>query len=171
MATIIGIDPGSQVTGYGVIRSNGQKHLYVASGSIILRGKELPVRLKAIFGALNEIIQQYAPEQAAVEQVFMAKNAHSALKLGHARGAAIVALAQHNLSIAEYSARAIKQAVVGYGDAAKEQVQHMVKLLLNLNQSPSADAADALAVAICHAQTNQTFMKLRQLLLKNGVQI
>jgi crossover junction endodeoxyribonuclease RuvC len=153
MNIILGIDPGSQITGYGVIRSDGQKHVYIASGAIIVRTKTMPVRLVEIFRAISTIIAQYAPQQAAIEQVFMAKNANSALKLGQARGAAIVAMAQQNLPIHEYSARSVKQAVVGYGGAAKEQVQQMVKLLLGLNQIPQPDAADALAIAICHAQT------------------
>ncbi len=153
MQTILGIDPGSRITGYGIIRSDGQRHLYVASGVVKILKQDIGGCLSQIFQGVSEIVQLYHPMQAAIEQVFLARNANSALKLGQARGAAIVAMAIQGLTIAEYSARSIKQAVVGYGAAQKEQVQHMVKLLLNLPKAPSADAADALAVAICHAQT------------------
>ncbi len=157
MQTILGIDPGSRITGYGIIRSDGHKHLYVTSGRLILQADSLPERLAQIHTAISSIIREYQPLESAVEQVFMAKNANSALKLGHARGAAIVALAGAGLSVAEYSARSIKQCLVGYGAAGKEQVQHMVKLLLQLSGTPAVDAADALAVAICHAQSRRQF--------------
>ncbi|HVV67663.1 MAG TPA: crossover junction endodeoxyribonuclease RuvC [Gammaproteobacteria bacterium] len=163
MHTIIGIDPGSRITGYGVIQSDGQKHIYIASGTVKTLNEAIGERLAQIFHGVSKIVQQYQPMHAAIEQVFMAKNANSALKLGQARGAAIVAMATQGLSVAEYSARAIKQAVVGYGAAQKEQVQHMVKLLLNLPQAPGSDAADALAIAICHAQTQQTNLTMRRL--------
>lgn len=162
MNTILGIDPGSQVTGYGIIRSDGQTHSYVASGSIIVRGQDFPSRLAQIFNAIHQIIAQHLPQEAAIEQVFMARNANSALKLGQARGAAIVALAKHPLLISEYSPRSIKQAIVGYGDASKQQIQHMTRILLNLTKVPPTDAADALAVAICHAQT-RTCIRMTQL--------
>ncbi len=165
MNIILGIDPGSRITGYGVIRSDGQRHSYIASGTVVLREEALAQRLVKIFTAINQIILQYQPQQAAIEQVFMARNANSALKLGQARGAALVALAQH-IPVAEYAARSIKQAVVGYGAADKEQIQHMVKLLLNLGQAPPADAADALAVAICHAQTQNTVAIMQRLQIK-----
>jgi crossover junction endodeoxyribonuclease RuvC len=155
MTTIIGIDPGSRITGYGVIRSNGQKHAYVTSGVVKTNGDNLTERLAQIFSSIQTIVQQYRPEEAAIEQVFMAKNANAALTLGQARGAAIVAMANEGLAVAEYSARTIKQSVVGYGAADKTQVQHMIRLLLNIAGTPSADASDALAVAICHAQSRQ----------------
>ena len=113
----------------------------------------MPEKLKRIHNSVVELITQFQPDEFAIEQVFMARNPDSALKLGQARGAAIVAAACHDLPVAEYSARSIKQAVVGTGAAEKEQVQHMVMALLNLSKRPQADAADALAVAICHANT------------------
>ena len=163
MHIILGIDPGSRITGYGVIKSDGQKHTYVACGTVKILKEEIGERLAQIFQGVSEIVRQYQPMHAAIEQVFMARNANSALKLGQARGAAIVAMANQGLTVAEYSARSIKQAVVGYGAAQKEQVQHMVKLLLNLSQAPGPDAADALAIAICHAQTRHTKLALQRL--------
>lgn len=153
MRTIIGVDPGSRITGYGVIQTDGQRHRYLASGCLVIAGASLAEKLQQIFSRLTLIIQQYEPSEAAVEQVFVHRNAGSALKLGQARGAALVALAQHGIPIAEYSPRSIKQAVVGYGAAEKAQVQKMIKLLLNHSKPLAADAADALAVAICHAHS------------------
>ncbi|MCW8107829.1 crossover junction endodeoxyribonuclease RuvC [Alteromonas ponticola] len=157
---ILGIDPGSRVTGYGLIKRQAGKIEYVASGCIRVKGDELAPRLAQIFAGVVEIIRQYQPDEFAIEQVFMAHNPDSALKLGQARGAAIVAATQGELSVAEYSARQIKQAVVGKGSAEKNQVQHMVRHLLNLPGTPQADAADALAVALCHAHTAQSLIKL-----------
>jgi crossover junction endodeoxyribonuclease RuvC len=151
MTIILGIDPGSRTTGFGVIRSNGNKHEYLSSGCIKLTQTEFPLRLRQIFVALNEIINTYNPQKAAIEQVFMHTNANSALKLGLARGAAITALVVKDIPVAEYSARQIKQAIVGYGAATKAQVQHMVKILLNLTGEIQEDAADALAIALYHA--------------------
>lgn len=155
MRTILGIDPGSRVTGYGVIRSNGHTHHYIASGVIRVAPTATADRLVQIFQAVTQLVSQYQPQQTAIEQVFLAHNVNSALKLGQARGAAMVALAQRGLSVAEYSARAVKQAVASYGAAEKKQVQYMVKWLLKLSDIPSKDAADALAIAICHAQTHR----------------
>lgn len=161
MALILGIDPGSRKTGYGIINSVAGQAQYVTSGVIRMSdGLTLPERLKVIFDSLNQIIETYGAQEMAVEQVFMAKSAGSALKLGQARGAAIVAGAFHNLPVAEYEARKVKQAVVGTGAADKLQVQHMVKILLKLPQSPQEDAADALAVAICHANTQKHLVRL-----------
>ncbi len=161
MALILGIDPGSVKTGFGIINVLGNRHDYVTSGVIRLPVKEeLPVRLKVIYDSLIEIIDLHSPQFVAVEQVFMAKSAGSALKLGQARGAAIVACVTSNLEVAEYSARQIKQAVVGTGAANKEQVQHMVKTLLKLPATPQEDAADALATAICHAHTRASLINL-----------
>ncbi len=157
---ILGIDPGSRVTGYGVIARKQGKLVYVASGCIRTKDGELAGRLQQIFTGVSDIIRQFGPAQFAIEQVFMAKNPDSALKLGQARGAAIVAATQAELTVAEYSARQIKQAVVGKGSAEKTQVQHMVKHLLSLPGTPQADAADALAVALCHAHTEQSLIKL-----------
>ena len=150
---ILGIDPGSRITGFGVVKRNGQKIEYIVSGCIRTGEGELPERLVKIFQGVNEIIETYHPDQCAIEQVFMGKNADSALKLGQARGAAIVSAQLKALSVAEYAPKTIKQAVVGKGSATKEQVQHMVQHLLKLPGKPQADAADALAIAICHAHT------------------
>ena len=152
MERIIGIDPGSRVTGYGVLGSAGGQLQFVSCG-IIKTAAHLPFshRINQIFDGINEVIQMHQPDVAAVEDVFLSTNPRSALKLGQARGAAVVAAMQNNLAVYDYSPRVVKQAVVGYGQASKEQVQHMVRILLGLSSSPSSDAADALAVAICHA--------------------
>ncbi len=161
MALILGIDPGSRKTGFGIINVNGNEHDYITSGVIRLPvDEELPQRIKVLVVSLAEIIDLHCPQQVAIEQVFMAKNAGSALKLGQARGAAIAACVARDLEVAEYSARQIKQAVVGSGGANKEQVQHMVKVLLKLPAMPQEDAADALGAAICHANTQATLVHL-----------
>jgi crossover junction endodeoxyribonuclease RuvC len=160
MSIILGIDPGSRITGYGVINVSGGKASYLGSGCIRLTSDELSLRLKQIFDSVSEIITQFSPNEFAIEQVFMAKNPDSALKLGQARGAAIVAATNFDLPVAEYSARQIKQSVVGTGGADKSQVQHMVKSILKLNATPQADAADALAVALCHIHTSQSLIKM-----------
>lgn len=155
-ARILGIDPGLRVTGFGVIDAAGSKLSYVASGVIKSDGDEnLPERLKSILDGIGEVIATYQPNQAAVEKVFVNVNPQSTLLLGQARGAAISALVLANLPVAEYTALQVKQAVVGHGKAAKEQVQHMIVRLLNLPGVPSADASDALACAIAHAHGGQ----------------
>lgn len=153
MSIILGIDPGSRVTGYGVIRQIGSKLEYLGSGVIRTSIDDLPTRLKRIYAGVTEIITQFHPDEFAIEQVFMAKNPDSALKLGQARGTAIVAAVNQNLPVFEYSARTIKQTVVGTGAAEKAQVQEMVTRLLQLSDKPQADAADALAIAITHANS------------------
>ncbi|MEE4379167.1 MAG: crossover junction endodeoxyribonuclease RuvC [Candidatus Competibacteraceae bacterium] len=169
MARILGIDPGSQNTGYGIIEMSGGRSRYQASGHIRTpSGQPLAQRLKIIFEAVTQLISEYRPDEMAIEQVFMHRNADSALKLGHARGVALCAGALAQLPIHEYTPRAIKQAVVGKGGAAKEQVQHMVCVLLNLTESPQADAADALAVALCHGHTVQTLTRLQQAGFRSG---
>ncbi len=162
MSIILGIDPGSRFTGYGVIKQQGRSYTYLGSGCIkaLSQGDDLGSRLQTIFAGVSEIILQFKPDMFAIEQVFMAKNPDSALKLGQARGAAIVAATNNDLIISEYSARQIKQAVVGTGGADKSQVQHMVKTILKLPGTPQADAADALAVALCHANSHQSLTKL-----------
>jgi crossover junction endodeoxyribonuclease RuvC len=157
---ILGIDPGSRVTGFGVIQYVNNQYHYLGSGCIRTTGDELPARLATIFAGVSSVISDYKPKEFAIEQVFMAKNADSALKLGQARGAAIVAATQAHLPVAEYAARQIKQAVVGKGAAQKSQVQHMVMHLLGLSQCPQSDAADALAIALCHAHSQQLLVKL-----------
>lgn len=148
---ILGIDPGLRLTGFGVIDLHATQAVYVASGVIRVPAGELSVRLKTIFDSIAEVIRTYSPQQAAIEKVFVNVNPASTLLLGHARGAAITALAAAGLPVAEYAALQIKQAVVGTGRAGKEQVQHMVVRLLSLPGTPQADAADALACALCHA--------------------
>jgi crossover junction endodeoxyribonuclease RuvC len=147
---ILGIDPGSITTGFGIIKQEASKQSYIVSGCIKTGNKPWAEKLLQIYQNMTEIIRQYLPEQAAIEQVFVNKNVASTLKLGHARGAAILAVANLGINIAEYSPRKVKQAVVGYGGAEKAQIQHMVKTLLGLPTAPKSDAADALAIAICH---------------------
>ncbi|MDS4027023.1 MAG: crossover junction endodeoxyribonuclease RuvC [Candidatus Contendobacter sp.] len=163
MATVrlLGIDPGSRVTGYGILDMDGPRSRYVASGCIQTdSNRPVPERLKTIFEGVTGVIRTYQPAEVAAEQVFMHRNPDSALKLGQARGAALCAVVIAGLPVSEYAPRAIKQAVVGGGAADKSQVQRMVALLLNLSEPPPADAADALAVAICHGHTRQTLQRL-----------
>ena len=163
MHRILGIDPGSRVTGYGVIDSDGVRALHIASGRIQLSAEDaLPIRLGVIFREVSEIIACHQPVEVAIEQVFMAKNVASALKLGHARGAAVCAAVIAGLSVFEYTPRMIKQAVAGSGRAEKEQVQHMVRLMLKIDAQITADPADALAVAISHANSQSTMRALAQ---------
>ena len=151
---ILGIDPGSRLTGFGVVELSSGGLQYVASGCIRIEPGPLPDRLHTIYTGLEQLIEMHQPDTAAVEQVFMARNPDSALKLGQARGAAICALVRGAIPVHEYTALQIKQAVVGRGHADKAQVQHMVKVLLRLEGDPQADAADALACAICHVHTS-----------------
>lgn len=148
---ILGVDPGSRITGYAVIWVSGNQQGCITHGTIQLKEPEFSDRLHTIFSQLCDIITTYQPTESAIESVFIKNNVASALKLGQARGAAIVACAHHHLPVAEYSPREIKQASVGYGNADKKQVQEMVKMLFQLTKAPTADAADALAIALCHA--------------------
>jgi crossover junction endodeoxyribonuclease RuvC len=157
---ILGIDPGLAVTGYGVLEREGTRLVYVASGRIRTPAGELARRLKAIFDGLAEVIETCAPEQVALERVFVNANPHTTLLLGQARGTAICAAVLHGLPVAEYTALQVKQAVVGNGHAQKRQVQEMVRRLLGLARAPSEDAADALACAICHAHGGQGLGRL-----------
>ena len=159
MALILGIDPGSQKTGFGIISHSGGSSEYVTSGVIRLPRLGLPERLKIIHDSVSEIVELHAPQEFAIEEVFLARDAKAAIKLGQARGAAIVAAVNHGLPVYEYAAKSIKQAVVGTGSADKAQVQHMVVRLLNLPAAPAEDAADALAAAICHAHTQQALVR------------
>jgi crossover junction endodeoxyribonuclease RuvC len=147
---ILGIDPGSRRTGYGVIQSKGSAISCLAHGYIAANEEEVSQRLWRIQQGLITVIQEFLPEEAAIEQVFVKQNPQTALKLGQARGVALAAVAGYALPLAEYSPRKIKQSVVGYGAAAKTQVQHMIKILLKMAEHPQADAADALAIALCH---------------------
>lgn len=160
MSLILGIDPGSRKTGFGIINYVSGRSEYVTSGVIRLPAGELAPRLKIIFDSVTELVELHCPQELAIEQVFMAKSAGSALKLGQARGAAIVACATRGMDVSEYSARQIKQSVVGTGAADKGQVQHMVRALLKLPAEPQEDAADALAAALCHAHTRQSMINI-----------
>lgn len=163
MSIIIGIDPGSRLTGYGLIEKNGQTLRFIDAGTIRTETQEMPERLKRIYAGIERVVKFYQPTQSAIEQVFMAQNPDSALKLGQARGAAISALVNADLPVAEYTARQIKQSVVGYGAADKQQVQMMVMKILNLEICPQVDAADALATAICHAHATGSLTRLQVL--------
>jgi len=159
---ILGIDPGSRLTGFGVIDGDAQKTTYVSCGCIRTQSETMPLRLQEIYTGISEIITQYQPVALSIEQVFMHRNANSALKLGQARGVAMVAAVQQGLTVYEYAPNQIKQAVVGKGHADKSQIQHMIKVLLCLSDMPQADAADALAAAICHAHIYQSQQRFNQ---------
>ncbi len=160
MTRILGIDPGSRITGFGIIELADRKLSYVESGCIRAGNGDFAGRLKTIFDGVSDLVEIYGPTEVAIEQVFMHRNPDSALKLGQARGAAICAVMSKGLTISEYTPSEIKKATVGKGNAAKEQVQHMVQALLKLPGMPQADAADALAVALCHNHTSQTLSHL-----------
>ncbi len=160
MTRILGIDPGSRITGFGVVDCVGRENRYVTSGCIRVHGETLADRLRVIFEGVSEVIGNETPDEMAVEQVFMHRNPASALKLGQARGVAVVAGVVSSLPVAEYTPAQIKQAITGKRNAAKEQIQHMIKMLLNLPAAPAEDAADALAVAICHSHTRQILEKI-----------
>ena len=151
MAIILGVDPGSRVTGYGVIRSAGRNLEYLDSGCVVMGNRPMAERLQVIYSGLTEIIETYRPDEFAIEKVFLSRNVDSALKLGQARGVAIVCGANAGLAVHEYSARQVKQATVGSGGAAKHQIQHMIQAIFHLTRQPREDAADALAIALCHA--------------------
>lgn len=159
---IIGIDPGSRITGYGIVNLNGNRLIHVDNGAIHTDShKDFPVRLQKIYRGLTEIVERYRPDAMAVENIFFATNAQSALKLGQARGAAIVAGVNAGLPVFEYTALQVKQAVVGQGRASKDQVQKMLRVLLNLPEVAQEDASDALAVAICHAHSADLRSRLK----------
>jgi crossover junction endodeoxyribonuclease RuvC len=149
---ILGIDPGSRVTGYAVVDSGkGGSLEKIVEGEIKVDSKgELPLRLKEIYDGLKAVIEEFKPDEVSIESVFYGKNVKSAMVMSHARGVALLSAAQYALKVSEYSPAKVKQAVVGNGQATKEQVQHMVKLLLGLDKLKSSDSADALAIAICH---------------------
>lgn len=169
MAVILGIDPGSRKTGFGVINAEQGKASYLTSGIIRLPvDQPLGPRLGVLFEALNQIIDEYTPDQLAIEQVFLARSPDAALKLGQARGAAMVACVVRGMSVHEYAARQIKQAVVGTGGADKAQVQHMVKTLLKLPAAPKEDAADALATALCHVHSSHALKTIPATALSRG---
>ncbi|MCK0715796.1 crossover junction endodeoxyribonuclease RuvC [Chromohalobacter sarecensis] len=152
---LLGIDPGSRITGYGVVDVASATPRYVASGCIRIKSDQLAQKLAQVYAGIAELIGVHRPHEVAIEQVFMSKNADSALKLGQARGTAIVCAANHGLEVFEYAPTQIKQAVTGTGAATKDQVQHMVTAILGLDGTPQADAADALAIALTHAYARQ----------------
>jgi len=160
---ILGIDPGSRFTGVGLIEVRGDKVTALHHTVIKTAGAEFTERLGIIFNGVRELAATLSPHVAAVETVFVSKNPSSAIKLGQARGAAVCALIDAGVTVAEYAPRAIKQAIVGRGAADKVQVQHMVKILLSLRETPAEDAADALAVALCHHHTEGTLQRMAAL--------
>jgi crossover junction endodeoxyribonuclease RuvC len=171
---ILGIDPGLRTTGFGIIHKQGNKLSYIASGTIKTADADLPQRLKTILASVSEIIQTYRPDCAAIEKVFVNVNPQSTLLLGQARGAAICALVSADLAVAEYTALQVKKAVAGHGQAQKQQIQDMVVRLLSLSGTPSADAADALGVAICHAHSGEALKVLGEIapgLAKKGLRV
>lgn len=160
---ILGIDPGSRYTGVGLIEVRGDRVRAVHHAVIRAGGGEFPERLGVIFNGVRDLVAAHRPHVAAVETVFMSRNAASAIKLGQARGAAVCAVIDAGLEVAEYAPRAVKQALVGKGGAEKAQVQHMVRVLLGLSESLPEDASDALAVALCHHHTRGTLQRMAAL--------
>ncbi len=156
IARVLGIDPGSRVTGFGVIESDGVRSRHLGSGCIRTADGDFPRRLGEIFNGIRAVIEEWRPHEVAVEQVFVARNAASALKLGQARGAAISAIVTAELPVYEYTPAAVKQGLVGNGRAEKEQVQHMVRVILGMQGRMGLDESDALAIALCHAHSHAT---------------
>ncbi|MBF0565963.1 MAG: crossover junction endodeoxyribonuclease RuvC [Nitrospirae bacterium] len=153
--TVIGIDPGSINCGYGVVRKDGTNVSYVASGTISMPGtKPLALRLKLLYEGLCEVMERFLPDEAVVEKVFFARNVASALSLGHARGVVLLSASVADVPVVEYAALEVKKAVVGYGRAEKEQVSKMVQAILGIREALAPDSADALALALCHVNTN-----------------
>ena len=156
MIRVLGIDPGSRVTGYGLIETNGVRSRHLGSGCIRTISGDFPQRLGEIFNGVREVLAEWQPQEVAIEQVFVSRNASSALKLGQARGAAITAVVTLETPVFEYTPAAVKQGLVGNGRAEKEQVQHMVRVILGMQGKMSLDESDALAIALCHAHSNAT---------------
>lgn len=167
---ILGIDPGSRLTGFGVLDFEADNATYVASGTVHSGTGDFPGRLKLIFESIGQIVSLYRPDVVAIETVFVHRNAGSALKLGHARSAALCATFESDVEVFEYAPREIKQAVVGNGSATKDQVQHMVVSLLDLDGEPSSDAADALATALCHGHRRRLQSRLSGNIISAGLQ-
>jgi crossover junction endodeoxyribonuclease RuvC len=159
---ILGIDPGSRRTGFGIIEARGDRVSSICHGVIKTGNGAFPERLGVIFTGIRDLVSEYRPDQSAVESVFVSHNANSAIKLGQARGAAITALVNGEVAVAEYSPRSVKQAIVGRGGADKAQVEHMVRILLGLRETLAEDAADALAVALCHFHTQSTVDRISE---------
>ena len=161
MIRILGIDPGSINTGFGIVDTEGNHSRQIDHGLINIKGETLAEKLKVIHEGITAVIDEFKPQEVSIERVFMDKNADSALKLGQARGVAIAACAIRDLPVYEYTANQVKQATVGKGHASKQQVQHMIKVLLCLSVSPPADAADALAIALCHAHSREGLLRMQ----------
>jgi crossover junction endodeoxyribonuclease RuvC len=157
---ILGLDPGSIRTGYGVIECRPTGDVHIVSGCIHAKGSDLALRLRVIHEAIQKIVAQYAPEEVAIERVFMHRNADSALKLGQARGAALAAAVASGAAVFEYAPRAVKLAVVGTGTADKDQVSHMVQSLLAISEPATPDESDALAIAMCHSQARRSSVRI-----------
>ena len=153
---VMGIDPGSVITGYGIIETDGARSFHLSHGHIRVKGENFAEKLGHIHRAINEVIDEWLPREVAIEQVFLSNNAMSALKLGQARGAAITAAVTHDLPVSEYAPRSVKQVVTGTGSADKVQVQTMVRALLQIDRPIQVDAADGLAIALCHARSRQS---------------
>ena len=162
MIRILGIDPGSRFTGFGIIEVQGNQLQCVTTGFVRIEGDDLANKLKVIFDGISELVAEFQPQEVAIENIFMYRNADSALKLGQARGAAISAVSVQSIPVHEYTPTQIKKAVVGRGNASKEQVQHMVKVLLSLSRTPQSDAADALAAALCHGHLRNQPMQIER---------
>jgi crossover junction endodeoxyribonuclease RuvC len=157
---VLGIDPGSRVTGYGVIESDGVRSRHLDSGCIRTAAGGFPQRLGEIFAGITQVLDRWQPQEVAIEQVFVSRNASSALKLGQARGAAITAIVNQGLPVFEYTPAAVKQGLVGNGRAQKEQVLHMIRVILRIQSDMSLDQSDALAIALCHAHSHATRRQL-----------
>ena len=168
MSIILGIDPGVRVTGYGVLKIDGRQIHYIDSGCIRTIPGDEALRLKQIHDGVVQVIEEHQPDQGAIEQIFSFYNVGGALKLGQARGVAMVCMANYGLPVAEYSAKQVKQAVVGYGGADKHQMKQMVTTLLSLPKVPAADAADALAIALCHHHSNSILSQVGATKLVRG---
>lgn len=156
MIRILGIDPGSRLTGYGVVELRGDRAIAITNGCLRVGDGELALRLKQIHLGIQQLIDEFQPEEAAIESVFVHRNVESALKLGQARGTAITAISLKDIPVFEYAPTVIKKSVVGRGNASKPQVQHMVSAILGLQKALQSDAADALAVALCHGHVRNT---------------
>ena len=167
MTVILGIDPGSRITGYGLVKDTGSTLVYLDSGCIRTTDGQLSQRLLEIFDGICELMETYKPNEVAIENVFFHQNPSTALKLGHARGAAMVACASHRILVSEYSPREIKQSVVGYGAAEKDQVKAMIMRVLMLSTPPNTDSSDALAAAVCHSYVRKNLMLKRKVLGSN----
>ena len=161
---ILGIDPGSRITGFGVVDIHEQRIVHVCSGCLRIKGDDLGQRLYQIHSGVAAIVAEHHPQELAIEKVFVHRNVSAALKLGQARGVAVVAAVSAGMLLSEYSPNEIKQAITGRGHAEKQQVQHMIKLLLGLSVLPQSDAADALAVAVCHGHVRESRARIARAL-------